>query len=87
MALGRRPSEHQGELFVTSADLPRSAGHPFYDRHNRLLADYGSDTYAKGLCSPYCADSQGRPGIPPGVYSRMPFVGYFEGLDSQRGIA
>jgi transposase len=87
MALGRRPTEHQGELFVTSADLPRSAGHPFYDRLNRLLAEHGFDAYVEGLCQPFYADGQGRPGIPPGVYFRMLFVGYFEGLDSQRGIA
>ncbi|MGA3180646.1 MAG: transposase, partial [Verrucomicrobiota bacterium] len=29
----------------------------------------------------------GRPSIPPGVYFRMLFIGYFEGLDSPRGIA
>jgi transposase len=87
MALGRRPTDHQGELFVTSADLPRSAGHPFYDRLNRLLAGHGFDAYVEVLCRPYYADGQGRPGIPPGVYFRMLFVGYFEGIDSQRGIA
>jgi transposase len=87
MALGRRPTAHQGERFVTSADLPRSAGHPFYDRLNRLLAEHGFDAYAEALCRPYYADGQGRPGIPPGVYFRMLFVGYFEGIDSQRGIA
>lgn len=87
MALGRRPMSHQGELFVTSADLPRSAGHPFYDRLNRLLADHGFDRFAEDLCRPHYADGQGRPGIPPGVYFRMLLVGYFEGIDSQRGIA
>jgi transposase len=87
MALGRRPDSHQGELFVTSADLPRSAGHPFYDRLNRLLADHSFDRFAEDLCRPHYADGQGRPGIPPGVYFRMLLVGYFEGIDSQRGIA
>ena len=29
----------------------------------------------------------GRPGVVPGVYFRMLLVGYFEGLDSERGIA
>ncbi len=87
MALGRRPNSHQGELFVTSADLPRSAGHPFYDRLNRLLAESGFDRFAEGLCRPHYADGRGRPGIPPGVYFRMLLVGYFEGIDSQRGIA
>jgi transposase len=87
MALGRRSSDRQGELFVTTADLPRSAGHPFYDRLNRLLAEHGFDACVEDLCRPYYADGQGRPGIPPGVYFRMLLVGYFEGLDSQRGIA
>lgn len=87
MAVGRRSSEHQGELFMTSADLPRSAGHPFYDRLNRLLGEHGFDRYAEDLCRAYYAEGRGRPGIPPGVYFRMLFVGYFEGLDSQRGIA
>jgi transposase len=87
MALGRRPTSHQGELFVTAADLPRSAGHAFYDRLNRLLAEHSFDAYVEDLCRPFYADGQGRPGIPPGVYFRMLFVGYFEGIDSQRGIA
>jgi hypothetical protein len=29
----------------------------------------------------------GRPGVPPGVFFRMLFVGYFEGLQSHRAIA
>ena len=87
MSLGRRPTSLQGELFVTSADLPRSAGHAFYDRLNRLLADEGFDRFAENLCEPFYADGKGRPGIAPGVYFRMLLVGYFEVIDSQRGIA
>src|SRR5688572_8956376 len=87
MALGRRPTAHQGELFVTSADLPQSAGHPFYERLNGLLAESHFDASVDDLCRPYYAEGQGRPGIPPGVYFRMLFVGYFEALDSQRAIA
>jgi len=30
---------------------------------------------------------EGRPGIPPGIYFRMLLIGYFENLDSERGIA
>jgi transposase len=29
----------------------------------------------------------GRPGLPPGVYFRLLLIGYFEGIDSERGIA
>ena len=87
MALGRCRSSHQGELFVTSADLPQSPGHAFYDRLNRLLAAADFDRFVEELCRPYYAEDVGRPSLPPGTYFRMLFVGYFEGIDSQRGIA
>lgn len=87
MALGRQRSSHQGELFVTSADLPQSPGHAFYDRLNALLAEADFDRFVEGLCRPHYADDVGRPSLPPGTYFRMLFVGYFEGIDSQRGIA
>jgi transposase len=87
MALGRRRSSHQGELFVTSADLPQSPGHAFYDRLNALLAEAEFDRFVEDLCRPHYADEVGRPSVPPGTYFRMLFVGYFEGIDSQRGIA
>ena len=87
MSLGRRRTSCQGELFVTSADLPQSPGHPFYDKLNALLAEADFDRFVEGLCEPYYAAGVGRPSLPPGVYFRMLFVGYFEGLDSQRGIA
>jgi transposase len=70
-----------------AADLPQAPGHPFYRKLNSLLAQAGFDAFVQDLCRPYYADGQGRPSIPPGVYFRMLFVGYFEGLDSQRGIA
>jgi transposase len=87
MALGRRRSSHQGELFLTSADLPQSPGHAFYDRLNALLAAADFDRFVEDLCRPHYADEVGRPSLPPGTYFRMLFVGYFEGIDSQRGIA
>ncbi len=67
--------------------MPRSAGHPFYEKLNRLLAEAGFDDFVERLCCPYYAEGLGRPGIPPGVYFRMLFIGYVEGLDSQGGIA
>ncbi|NIL97677.1 MAG: DDE transposase, partial [Planctomycetales bacterium] len=86
MALGKRRRQQQ-EAWVATCDLPRSPGHPFYEKLNRLLAEAKFDGYVEGLCRPYYADGVGRPGIPPGVYFRMLLVGYFEGLNSQRAIA
>jgi transposase len=79
----------QGELFLTSADVPRSPGHVFYERLNRLLAGAGFDAFVESACREFYdgGAAGGRPGVPPGVYFRMLFVGYFEGIDSQRGIA
>ncbi|MFM8582271.1 MAG: transposase [Planctomycetaceae bacterium] len=86
MALGKRNSERQAELWVATPKLPVSPGHVFYEKLNGLLAQAGFDAWIEGLCEPYYAKS-GRPGIPPGVYFRMLLVGYFEGIGSQRGIA
>ena len=87
MALAKRKQERQLDAFVASSDLPQSPGHPFYTALNRLLAENDFDSFVEELCAPYYASSMGRPSIPPGVFLRMTFVGYFEGLDSQRGIA
>lgn len=85
MALGKR-SAKQDELFIPTAELVTGPGHPFYTKVNDVLAEAGFDAFVEQLCAPYYKDG-GRPGIPPGIYFRMLFVGYFEGLDSQRGIA
>jgi transposase len=85
MALGRR-KEKQVELFIATAELKKGSGHPFYTKLNTVLAGAGFDAFAENLCAPYYKDG-GRPGIPPGTYFRMLFIGYFEGIDSQRGIA
>ena len=86
MVMGRQ-SDRQPEFWLATQDLPPAPGHPFYQRLNALLNDAGFDRYVENLCRPYYAEKAGRPSIPPGVYFRMLFVGYFEGLDSQRGIA
>lgn len=69
--------------------LPRSEGHVFYRRLNKLLAEAEFDRHVERLCQPHYRPSgtPGRPSIPPGVYFRMLLVGYFEGIGSQRGIA
>jgi len=86
MALGKRKREQQ-DLWVATCDLPKSPGHPFYAKLNRLLDEAGFDTFVENLCKPFYKDGPGRPGIPPGIYFRMLFIGFFEGLDSQRAIA
>lgn len=86
MAMGRRKSERQTEMWIATGELPQSPGHVFYEKLNGLLAESGFDVWVESLCLPYYAQ-MGRPGIPPGVYFRMLLVGYFEGLGSQRGIA
>ena len=87
MSLGRRKRERQGELWIAAQDVPQPLGHPFYQKLNRLLAEAEFDKYVESLCAPFYAAHRGRPGIPPGVYFRMLLIGYFEGIDSQRGIA
>lgn len=87
MALGKRKTERQEDLFVMAGRLPRSPGHVFYQKLNRLLAEGGFDSWVEKLCEPHYAAGTGRPGIPPGTYFRMLLVGYLEGLSSQRGIA
>lgn len=87
MALGRRKQERQGALWIATQDIPQTTGHPFYQKLNQLLAEAEFDAYVESLCKPFYAAHLGRPGIPPGVYFRMLIVGYFEGIDSQRGIA
>jgi transposase len=86
MALGKRKDEQQ-ELWIATTDLPKSPGHPFYEKLNRLLKEAEFDRFAEDLCRPYYAEVMGRPSIAPGVYFRMLLVGYFEGIRSQRGIA
>jgi transposase len=88
MAMGKR-KPRQESLFVAADQLAQAPGHPFYQKLNALLAEAGFDQWVEQRCRPYYEQDEprGRKSIPPGVYFRMVFVGYFEGLDSQRGIA
>jgi transposase len=87
MAMGKREAEQQQELFITHDKLPRSPGHVFYRKLNQVLAEGGFDRWVEGLCEPHYCQGKGRPSLPPGMYFRMLLVGYFEGINSQRGIA
>jgi hypothetical protein len=83
MSLGKRKPQ-QDELFIPAVKVATGPGHPFCAKLNAVLAEAGFDEFVEKLCAPYYKDG-GRPGISPGVYFRMLFIGYFEGLDSQRG--
>ena len=87
MAMGKRKRARQPSMWVATTDLPTAASHPFYARLNQLLREQGFDDFAESQCAEFYADSIGRPGLPPGTYFRLLLIGYFEGLDSERGIA
>jgi transposase len=88
MAMGtRRGRRRQQELWISTATLTRPASHPFYERLNRLFDACGFDEFVEDACLRFYDESLGRPGLPPGMYFRLLMVGYFEGIDSERGIA
>ena len=68
------------------AEMPRSPGHVFYDRLQSVLIEGGIDGFAEAACRSYYAARLGAPSVPPGRYFRMHLVGYFEGIDSERGL-
>ena len=84
--MGTRETE-QSSLWVATSELPKSPGHPFYVRLDALLEAHDFDRFVEGLCGRFYAPVMGRPGLTPGRYFRLLLVGYFEGLDSERGIA
>src|SRR4051795_2006424 len=85
MALGRQ-GERQAGLMVGWGELPRPPGDAFFDRLQAIPVEAGFDRFAEGECAPYYAGKRGRPSLPPGRYFRMHLVGYFEGIDSERGL-
>jgi transposase len=87
MAMGKRKRDRQPTMWVATTDFPTAASHPFYTRLNQLLREHGFDDFAEAQCATFYADTMGRPGLPPGIYFRLLMIGYFEGIDSERGIA
>jgi len=88
MAMGRRKKRVRQEgLWIPATVLPVGASHPFYQRLNQILDEKKFDEYVEGICEQFYADEVGRPGMAPGIYFRLLMVGYFEGIDSERGIA
>jgi transposase len=87
MSMSKRRLERQPHLWINTAEIATSPGHPFYQRLNQLLLEHGFDRFVEARCASFYAETRGRPSIPPGVYFRMLLIGYFEGIGSERGIA
>ena len=88
MAMGtRRRRQRQERLWISHNELAKGPGHPFYQRVNELLEDGKFDAFAEKECAKFYAANNGRPSLVPGIYFRLLLIGYFEGVDSERGIA
>src|SRR6202049_1976059 len=88
MSMGtRRHRQRQEQLWVTHTELATAPGHPFYKRLSQLLDGEKFDEFCEQECAQFYADNNGRPSLLPGMYFRLLLIGYFEGIDSERGIA
>ena len=88
MAMGRRRRrQRQERLWISHTELAKGPGHPFYQRVNELLEERKFDAFAEKECAKCYAANNGRPSLVPGIYFRLVLIGYFEGVDSERGIA
>ncbi len=87
MAMGKRKRDEQSSFWIAATALPQSSGHPFYQLVNKILDSEGFDEFVEACCRRFYADQVGRPSLPPAIYFRLLLIGYFEGLDSERGIA
>ena len=87
MAMGtRKMRERQADLWY-DGELPTAPGHPFYKRLNEVLDNAQFDRFCETSCADFYHQKLGRPSLPPGQYFRTMMIGFFEGLDSERGIA
>ena len=88
MAMGtRRDRSRQDDMWIAQAELAKAPGHAFYDKLNELLEANGFDEFAEGLCARFYHAKLGRPSLTPGIYFRSLLIGYFEGIQGERGIA
>src|SRR2546422_11609909 len=88
MAMGRKARQRRQEaIWIAQTDLPRTVAHPFYEQLNRLLEERSFEEWVEQQCTRFYAERMGRPSLAPGRYFRLLLIGYFEGIDSERGIA
>jgi transposase len=88
MAMGtRRRRQRQEQIWISHDEVAKGPGHPFYKKVNELLEEAKFDDFAEKECAKFYAANNGRPSVTPGIYFRLLLLGYFEGIDSERGIA
>src|SRR4051794_15027373 len=87
MAMGTRKKRQRQENLWYGGELARAPGHPFYTRLNEVLDAAGFDAFCETRCASFYHHKLGRPSLAPGQYFRVMMIGFFEGLDSERGIA
>lgn len=87
MAMGRSAKERQASMWIAATEVAAGPSHPFYRRLNEILGEHGFDQFVEDLCKRFYAERMGRPSLAPGIYFRILLIGYFEGIDSERGIA
>jgi transposase len=87
MAMGTRKKRQRQEGLWYGCELPAAPGHPFYKRLNEVLDKAKFDLFCETSCASFYHHKLGRPSLPPGQYFRIMMIGFFEGLDSERGIA
>ena len=87
MAMGKSKREHQESMWVEYSALPSAPGHPFYEKLDEILKRHAFTEFVEAECQQYYAALMGRPSVPPPVYFKMLLIGFFEGIDSERGIA
>jgi transposase len=87
MAMGTRKSRERPEALWYDGELPSAPGHPFYRRLNDILEKAGFDRFCEKSCAGFYHAKLGRPSLAPGLYFRIMMIGFFEGIDSERGIA
>ena len=86
--MGRRKDQQKQEpLWIAHTELAAAPGHPFYEKLNELLDAERFEVLVEGLCARFYADKFGRPSLLPGIYFRSLLIGYFEGIEGERGIA
>src|SRR5436190_6494852 len=87
MAMGTRKKRQRQENLWYGGELATGPGHPFYTRLNEVFDAAGFDSFCETECAVFYHHKLGRPSLPPGQYFRVMMIGFFEGLDSERGIA
>lgn len=86
--MGKRSNQERQEgLWIATGRIVETPGHAFYDKLNAFLVAEGFDRRVEHVCRRFYKGPLGQPSMPPGVYFRCLLIGFFEGIDSERGIA